>query len=81
MFKSGFVTAPQLTIYVYPVHIYHSYWPWLELAAEKLGISMVLEWPYNSKFAVYAPIFVIKALHKLFVWASFMVIALVISKC
>ena len=27
MFKSGFATALQLTIFVYLVHIYHSYWP------------------------------------------------------
>ena len=30
---------------------------------------MALEWPYDSKFAPKAPIFVIKALHKQFVWA------------
>ena len=50
MIKSRFIIALQLTIFVYPVHIYHTYWPqaqhefyWLQcylwkLAAGKLCI-------------------------------------------
>ena len=81
MFKSGFVTALQLTIfrvscsYLSQLLALTSAWILLITVSfvkisswEITHFPWSWRWPYKSKFALQAPIFVIKALHKQSSW-------------